>query len=92
MPYSTEVVVTEFKEEPEIIRIRAEIYVERKSQRGIIIGKGGEALKKTATAARHDMEEFFGKKVFLETFVKVEEDWRKKANKLKRFGYDRDLG
>ena len=87
VPYSTEVEITDFIEEKDIIRIRAVIFVERKSQKGIIIGKGGEALKKTGTAARHDMEAFFGKKVFLETFVKVEADWRKKEIKLKRFGY-----
>ena len=87
VPYSCEVVTTSFKEEDDIIRIAAEIYVERKSQKGIIIGKGGEMLKKVGTAARQDLEQFFGKKVFLETFVKVEPDWRKKEAKLKRFGY-----
>ena len=88
VPYSCEVIISEFSEEEEIIRLRAEIYVERKSQRGIIIGKGGEALKKVGSAARLDMEEFFGKKVFLETFVKVEENWRKNDRLLKRFGYN----
>lgn len=87
VPYSCEVVVTEFKEEEDIIRIRAEIYVERQSQKGIIIGKGGEALKKVGMAARQDMETFFGKQVFLETFVKVSPDWRKNERQLKRFGY-----
>lgn len=87
IPYSTEVKVTEFKEEPEIIRIRAELYVERKSQKGIIIGHQGKALKKVGTEARHDLEEFFQKKVFLETHVKVEKDWRKSERQLKRFGY-----
>lgn len=87
VPYSTEVEITDFKEDTDIIRIRAVIYVERKSQKGIIIGRAGEALKKVGTEARQDMEAFFGKKVFLETFVKVEADWRKKEIKLKRFGY-----
>ena len=87
VPYSCEVVISEFKEEETIIRIRAEIYVERKSQKGIIIGKQGAALKKVGTESRMDMEQFFQKKVFLEQFVKVEPDWRKKALKLKRFGY-----
>lgn len=87
VPYSCEVVITEFKEEVDIIRMRAEIYVERKSQKGIIIGKQGSALKKVGTDARKDMEQFFQKKVFLEQFVKVEPDWRKKGQKLKRFGY-----
>lgn len=87
VPYSCEVVVTEFKEDEKIIRIRAEIYVERKSQKGIIIGKGGEALKKVGIESRKDLELFFAKQIHLETFVKVEEDWRKKDLKLKRFGY-----
>ncbi len=87
VPYSTEVEVTSFKEEESIIRIRAEIYVERKSQRAILIGKGGEAIKKVGTESRLEMEKFFGKKVFLETFIKVEQDWRKKEKSLKRFGY-----
>ncbi|MDH5475519.1 MAG: GTPase Era [Cyclobacteriaceae bacterium] len=87
VPYSCEVVVNEFKEEEKIIRIRGEIYVERKSQRGILIGNKGAALKKVGTEARLDMEAFFGKKVFLETHVKVESDWRKKDKKLKGFGY-----
>jgi GTP-binding protein Era len=87
VPYSCEVVVTEFKEDETIIRIRAEIYVERKSQKGIIIGKGGEALKKVGIASRQDLETFFNKQIHLETFVKVEQDWRKKDLKLKRFGY-----
>ena len=89
VPYSSEVVVSEFKEEEDIIRIRAEIYVERKSQKGILIGKQGSALKKVGTEARKDLEQFFQKKVFLEQFVKVEQDWRKKRGKLKRFGYSR---
>lgn len=87
VPYSTEVVITEFQESADIIHMRAEIYVERKSQKGIIIGKGGEALKRIGTEARKDMEVFFDKKVFLETFVKVARDWRKKEMNLRRFGY-----
>ena len=87
VPYSSEVVISEFKEEPDIIRIRAEIYVERKSQKGILIGKQGSALKKVGTEARKDLEQFFQKKVYLEQFVKVESSWRKKKDKLKRFGY-----
>jgi GTPase len=86
-PYSTEVEIESFVENDDIIRIRAEIFVERKTQKGIIIGKGGEAIKKMGTEARLRMESFFGKKVFLETFVKVEENWRKSERHLKRFGY-----
>ncbi len=87
IPYSTEVVIEAFHEEETIIRIRAEILVERTSQKGIIIGKGGEALKKVGIAARKDLEAFFGKQVFLEQYVKVEDKWRIQPNKLKRFGY-----
>lgn len=88
VPYSCEVVTTSFKEDEKIIRIAADIYVERKSQKGIIIGHKGEAIKKVGTQARKDLETFFGKQIFLETFVKVEQDWRKKEMKLKRFGYN----
>ncbi len=87
IPYSSEVVISEFKEEETIIRIRAEIFIERNSQKGILIGHKGAALKKVGTDARKDMEDFFGKKVFLETFVKVEKDWRRNEKQLKRFGY-----
>jgi len=87
VPYSTEVVISEFKEDEKIIRMRAEIYVERNSQKGILIGKKGAALKKIGTEARKDMETFFGKQVFLEQYVKVEKDWRHKKNKLSQFGY-----
>ncbi len=87
IPYSTEVAVISFKEEKDIIRIEAEIYVERDSQKGIIIGKKAEAIKRVGTQARKDMEAFFGKKIHLETFVKVEKDWRKDERKLKKFGY-----
>jgi len=87
IPYSSEVVVTSFKEEEKIIRIAAEIFVERDSQKGIIIGKKGESIKNLGIAARQDLESFFGKQIHLETFVKVEKDWRKDDSKLKRFGY-----
>lgn len=87
IPYSSEVVVTSFKEEETIIHIDAEIYVERDSQKGIIIGKKAESIKKVGMQARKDMEAFFGKKIHLQTFVKVEKDWRKDDRKLTRFGY-----
>jgi len=87
VPYSTEVEVTSFKEEEKIIRIQAEIFVERDSQKGIIIGKKAESIKRVGMQARNDMESFFGKQIHLETFVKVEKDWRKDDRKLKRFGY-----
>jgi GTP-binding protein Era len=87
IPYSTEVNVESFKEEEAIIRIRAIIFVERDSQKGIIIGKAGASLKKTGTDARKDLEKFFGKKIFLETHVKVADNWRKESQKLKHFGY-----
>lgn len=87
IPYSSEVVVEEFKEDEKIIRIRAIIYVERKSQKGILIGKGGEALKKVGIEARKDLEQFFQKQIHLETFVKVAENWRRVEGKLKQFGY-----
>jgi GTP-binding protein Era len=88
IPYAVEVVVEQFKEETNLIRINAVIYVERESQKGIIIGKGGKSLKKVGTEARHDIETFLEKKVFLELFVKVEKDWRSKITKLKGFGYN----
>ncbi|MEM6644229.1 MAG: GTPase Era [Bacteroidota bacterium] len=87
IPYSTEVVVTSFKEEEKIIRIAAEIFVERESQKGIIIGKKASAIRKVGILAREALEDFFGKKIHLETFVKVEKDWRKDERKLTRFGY-----
>lgn len=87
IPYSSEVVVTSFKEDEAIIRIAAEIYVERNTQKGIIIGKKGEGIKKLGIDSRQEMESFFGKQIHLETFVKVEKDWRKDDQKLKRFGY-----
>jgi len=88
IPYSTEVVVTAFKEEEKITRISAEIIVERDSQKNILIGKGGSMLKKVGTEARKDIEKFLDQKVFLETFVKVLPDWRSKKNYLKSFGYE----
>ena len=88
IPYSTEVIITAFKDEPNIVRISSEIIVERDSQKNIIIGKAGEMLKKVGTYARKDMEEFLQKKVFLEMFVKVIPDWRNRKNYLKRFGYE----
>ncbi len=87
VPYSTEVEIEEFKEDEAIIRMRAIIYVERKSQKGIIIGKGGEALKKVGIQARSELEAFFQKQVYLETYVKVADNWRKKSGRLKGFGY-----
>ncbi len=88
IPYSTEVIITDYKEEEKINRISAEIIVERDSQKNILIGKGGEMLKKVGTYARKDMEEFLQKKVFLELFVKVIPDWRNRKNYLKQFGYE----
>lgn len=90
IPYAVEVVVEEFKEEQKIINIRALIIVERDTQKGIIIGHKGAALKKVATTARRDIEAFFEKKVFLEIFVKVEKDWRSRDNILRQFGYRLD--
>lgn len=87
IPYSCEVAINSFKDEPEILRISAEIYVERDSQKGIIIGRAGSSLKKVGMEARKDMEAFFGKKVFLETHVKVADNWRKQKNRLRQFGY-----
>lgn len=90
VPYSVEVVVEEFKEEEGLIRIKALIVVERDSQKGIIIGHQGQALKKVGAMARKDIEKFFDKKVFLEIFVKVEKDWRNRDSLLKNFGYRLD--
>ncbi len=87
VPYSTEVLVEKFEEKETAIHIMAVIYVERDSQKGIIIGKGGEKIKKIGIQARQDIEKFFGKKVYLEIFVKVEKDWRNQENKLREFGY-----
>lgn len=88
VPYSTEVTVEKFKEKEDIIDIAASIYVSRESQKGIIIGKEGKMLKRVGTEARTDAEKFFGKKIFLQLFVKVAKDWRNKDRQLKQFGYD----
>jgi GTP-binding protein Era len=88
IPYSVEVVIESFKDEEKIIKIRAEILVVRDSQKGIIIGHQGKALKRVGTQARKDIEGFFGKQVFLELFVKVNKDWRDSDQQLKRFGYN----
>lgn len=90
IPYSVEVVVEQFKEDAKKIHIHAVIYVERDSQKGIIIGKQGKALKKVATEARRDLEKFFGKSIFLETYVKVDKDWRSSDKELRNFGYHQD--
>lgn len=87
VPYSTEVIVEKFDEKGTSIHIMAVVYVERDSQKGIIIGRGGAMLKKVGTQARKDIEAFFGKRVFLEIFVKVEPNWRNRENKLRQFGY-----
>ena len=87
IPYSVEIEIESFKEEKALIKIRALIHVVRDSQKGIIIGHKGTMLKKVGTEARHDMEDFFGRKVFLELYVKVTKDWRDKPLTLKRFGY-----
>lgn len=87
IPYSVEVATESFKVEDSIIKISAVIFVERNSQKGILIGHKGAALKKVGTQARRDLERFFEKKVHLELFVKVNKDWRSNANALKRFGY-----
>ena len=88
VPYAVEVEAESFKESKEIINIRCIIYVERESQKGILIGHQGQALKKVGTQARKDMEDFFGKKIFLETQVKVKKDWRNDDRFLKQFGYN----
>ena len=87
VPYSCQVEIEEYKEEPGITRLRALIIVERDSQKGIIIGKGGEMLKKIGREARKEIEKFIDQKVFMETFVKVDKDWRSTENKLKKYGY-----
>jgi len=87
IPYSVEIETEEFKEEKKIIRIRSVIMVERDTQKGIIIGHKGAALKRVGTEARKDLEKFFGKKIFMELYVKVNKNWRSNNNMLKRFGY-----
>ena len=87
IPYSVEIVTERFKEEVNLISIESDIFVERDSQKGIIIGHKGESLSKVGKEAREELEKFFDKKVFLKLFVKVKKDWRKKENDLRRFGY-----
>lgn len=87
IPYSTEVLVEKFDEKDDSIHIMTVIYVERESQKGILIGKGGKKIKQVGTSARGDIEKFFDKRVYLEIFVKVEKDWRNRENKLREFGY-----
>ena len=87
IPYSSEVIVEKFEEKESSIHIMSVIYVERDTQKGIIIGKGGDKIKKVGIEARQDIERFFGKRVYLEIFVKVEKDWRNRENKLRAFGY-----
>lgn len=88
IPYSVEIETEEFKEDEDIIRIKAVIMVERETQKGIIIGHKGSAIKKVGIQAREDLEKFFGKQIYLETFVKVNKDWRNNAYQLRRFGYN----
>ena len=88
IPYSVEVEVESFQDSEDLIRISAVIYCERDSQKGIIIGKAGSALKRVGSQARKDIEEFFQKKVFLQLFVKVDRDWRSSTGRLKHYGYD----
>jgi GTPase len=87
IPYSCHIDIEEYKEEPDITKIRAIIIVERDSQKGIVIGKGGEMLKRIGREARQEIEKFVGRKIFLETFVKVDKDWRVSDSKLKKYGY-----
>ena len=88
IPYCCEIEIDSYKEEPTIDRIAANIYVARSSQKGIVIGHKGERLKRVGQQAREDMERFLGKKVFLQLFVKVQEDWRNNERQLRRFGYE----
>lgn len=87
IPYSVEIAIEEYREEPTIDRIAATIYVARESQKAILIGRRGEMLKKVGTAARIDLEKFLDKKVFLQLFVKVSDNWRDSDKQLRRFGY-----
>jgi GTP-binding protein Era len=88
IPYSAEVIVDEYKERDDIIRIKTYIYVTRETQKAIILGHQGNAIKRVGTEARKDIEDFVGKKVYLELSVKVSKDWRNDIKQLKRFGYD----
>ena len=90
IPYSVEVAVEQFKENRSRILINCVIYVERESQKGILIGHEGQALKRVAVEARTDLEKFFGKKIFMELFVKVDKDWRSSDRELRNFGYEQD--
>ncbi len=90
VPYSVEVVVEQFKETQKVIHINAVIYVERESQKGIIIGHQGVALKRVSTEARHSLEKFFGKRIYLEVFVKVDKDWRNSERALRTYGYNQE--
>lgn len=90
IPYCCEIEIESYKEEPAIDRIAATIYVARDSQKGILIGHKGEKLKRVGQAAREDMEQFLGKKVFLQLFVKVSDDWRNNERQLRRFGYEQE--
>ena len=90
VPYSVEIAIEEYREEPKIDRIAATIYVTRDSQKGIIIGHKGEKLKRVGMQAREDLERFLDKKVFLQLFVKVNDDWRNNDRQLRRFGYDQE--
>ena len=88
IPYAVEIETEEFIEDEDIIRIRAVIMVERETQKGIIIGHKGAAIKRVGIEARQDLEKFFGKQIHIEMFVKVNKDWRNNAYQLKRFGYN----
>lgn len=88
IPYSVEAVVESFKETDDLIRIEAVIYVERESQKGIIIGHQGVALKRVSTEARRELERFFGKRIYLQCYVKVDKDWRNSERAMKQYGYD----
>lgn len=90
IPYCCEIAIESYKEEPTIDRIVAIIHVARDSQKGILIGRGGSMLKKVGRAAREDLEKFVGKKVFLQLLVKVSDDWRNNARKLREFGYEQE--
>ena len=90
IPYCCEIEIESYKEEPTIDRIAATIYVARDSQKGILIGHKGEKLKRVGQTAREDMEQFLGKKVFLQLFVKVSDDWRNNERQLRRFGYEQE--
>ena len=87
IPHGTAVVVEEFREEPKLLRIRAEIFCEKESHKGIIIGKNGSMMKKIGSYAREDLERFFGVQIFLDLWVKVKDNWRDSQTSLRNFGY-----